>query len=152
MIYLLSGILTGGALTAICWPLFSRKDSLDATVLEETEWDLLERRKEVVLGNIQDLDFEYKCRKLSDDDYRRLRTELAAELAGVYEEIDAIEQSQDLDALIRTEVSRRRKTSATAAPPVSPTASGSGELACSGCGHVNPKASKFCGECGHRLG
>jgi hypothetical protein len=145
MIYLLSGILGGGVLTAICWPLFSRRETLEAAVLEETEWDLIERRKEVVLGNIQDLDFEYKCRKLSDDDYRRLRAELAAELAGIYEKIDSIEQSQDLDALIRTEVARRRQA------PDTETA-GVDSVACTRCGHVNVASSKFCGECGSRLG
>lgn len=147
MIYLLSGLLTGGVLTAICWPLFSRNDTLEAAVLEETEWDLLERRKEVVLANIQDLDFEYKCRKLSDDDYHRLRHELAGELARIYEEIDAIEQSQDLDALIRTEVGRRR---AKPAAPRKPSAEASSTV-CSGCGHRNPRTNKFCGDCGQPL-
>lgn len=142
MLYLLSGILTGGVLTAICWPLFSRNETLESAVLEETEWDLLERRKEVVLGNIQDLDFEYKCRKLSDDDYKRLRAELAGELARIYDEVDTMEQAQDLDALIRTEVGRRRKST-----PKAPEAG-----ACSKCGHPNPQSSKFCGECGTRLG
>ncbi len=141
MLYLLSGILTGGVLTAICWPLFKKNETLESAVLEETEWDLLERRKEVVLGNIQDLDFEYECRKLSDDDYKRLRGELAAELARIYDEIDAIEPAQDLDALIRTAVGRRRKT------PAKPAAG----AACSKCGHQNPQSSKFCGECGTRL-
>jgi hypothetical protein len=145
MIYLLSGILTGGVLTAICWPLFSRKDTIEAAVLEETEWDLLERRKEVVLGNIQDLDFEYKCRKLSDADYGRLRAELASELARIYEEIDRIEQDQDLDALIRTEVARRRTVGVAAADIPE-------RVACAKCGHVNPSSGKFCGECGARLG
>ena len=108
MIYILSGLLAGGVLTAVCWPLFARSDSLESAILDETEWDLVQRRKEVILGNIQDLDFEYKCGKLSKEDYKTLRREMAGEAAAVMSEIDNIETSQDLDALIRREVASRK--------------------------------------------
>ena len=70
MLYLFCGLLGGAILTAICRPLFRREDTLESAILEETEWDLLQRKKEVALGNIQDLDFEYKCGKLSQEDYQ----------------------------------------------------------------------------------
>jgi hypothetical protein len=139
MIYVLSGLLATGVLTAVCWPLFSRDESLDSVVLEETEWDLLERKKEVILGNIQDLDFEFKCGKLSEEDHRKLRAELAAEAGAVFEAIDRIEASQDLDALIRREVTKRRERVR------------SGPTSCPDCGEENEPGKKFCGECGARL-
>jgi hypothetical protein len=142
MVYLLSTVLTGGVLTAICWPLFSRNDSVESAILEETQWDLLQRKKDVVLANIQDLDFEYKCGKLSAEDHKRIRGELTAEVAGVYADIDRIESDQDLDALIRTEVAVRRGKSARTKPQTT---------TCPNCGHANTNKNKFCSECGTKL-
>lgn len=140
MIYLLSGLLTAGVLTLVCWPLFARAGgSVESAVLEETEWDLLQRKKDVVLGNIQDLDFEYECGKLSAEDHGRVRSELAREAGDVFRAIDEIENAQDLDALIRREVDSRKQRVAVSVP------------ACPDCGHRNPAENKFCAECGSRL-
>lgn len=138
MIYILSSLLAGGVLTGICWPLFAKDDSLESAVLEETEWDLLQRKKDVILGNIQDLDFEYKCGKLSDSDYERIRQEMTAEAVAVINDIDSVEAAQDLDVLIRREVSARKERVADS-------------RICGSCGHPNPPKNKFCAECGTQL-
>jgi hypothetical protein len=141
MIYLFCGILSSVVLGAICIPLFRREETLESAIIEETEWDLLQRKKEVVLGNIQDLDFEYKCGKLSEEDYSRIRSEMSSEAAVVLREIEQIESSADLDALIRREISARKKKSKAGGPTT----------ACSSCGAVNPTTNKFCAECGAKL-
>ena len=69
----------GGVLAAIFVPLFRKEETLESAILEETQWDLLQRKKEVVLGNVQDLDFEYKCGKLSEGDHQRIREVLDLE-------------------------------------------------------------------------
>jgi hypothetical protein len=141
MIYLFCGILSGVVLGAICVPLFRKDDALESAIIEETEWDLLQRKKEVIFGNIQDLDFEYKCGKLSSDDYQKIRAEMSMEAAKVMQEIEHIESAADLDALIRREVSARKSKSKTASNAVS----------CSTCGAPNPSSNKFCAECGAKL-
>lgn len=141
MLYLFCGLLGGAILTAICRPLFRKEDTLESAILEETEWDLLQRKKEVVLGNIQDLDFEYKCGKLSQEDYQKIRSEMTAEAAMVFQEIDNIEAAADLDALIRREVSARRNK-----PRAAAQTSG-----CPSCGSKNPITNRFCAECGAKL-
>jgi rRNA maturation endonuclease Nob1 len=141
MIYLFCGILGGAVLGAICFPLFKKEETLESAIIEETEWDLLQRKKEIVLGNIQDLDFEYKCGKLSEDDYSKIRAEMSAEAARVFQEIENIESEADLDALIRREVNARQKKSNAAAS----------SLACSSCGSSNPTTNKFCADCGAKL-
>src|SRR5947209_14684411 len=98
MLYLFCGILSGGILAAICVPLFRKEESLESTIIEETQWDLLQRKKEVILGNMQDLDFEYKCGKLSEEDYQKTRGDMSAEAAAVLQEIESIESTADLDA------------------------------------------------------
>jgi uncharacterized paraquat-inducible protein A len=139
MIYLFCGILSIAVLGTICIPLFRKEETLESAIIEETEWDLLQRKKEVVLGNIQDLDFEYKCGKLSNEDYQKIRAEMSAEAALVFQEIENIESKADLDALIRREISARKKKSKAAA------------TSCSSCGASNPVTNKFCAECGAKL-
>src|SRR6266850_1580819 len=141
MLYLFCGLLGGAILAAICRPLFRKDDTLESTIIEETEWDLLQRKKEVVLGNIQDLDFEYKCGKLSEEDYQKVRGEMNAEAAMVFQEIENIESAADLDALIRREITARKGKSKSATSTV----------ACSSCGLPNPANNKFCAECGAKL-
>jgi hypothetical protein len=138
MIYLFCGIFGGALLAAVVSPLFRKDTTLESTIIEETEWDLLQRKKEVILGNIQDLDFEYKCGKLSEEDYRKVRGEMSAEAAAVLQHIDEIEESKDLDALIRREVSVRRHRNVT-------------QLTCPACGSKNPNNNRFCAECGVKL-
>jgi rRNA maturation endonuclease Nob1 len=141
MIYLFCGILGGAIIGAICVPLFRKEETLESAIIEETEWDLLQRKKEVVLGNIQDLDFEYKCGKLSEADYQKIRGEMTAEAAVVFQQIESIESTADLDALIRREISARKSKSKAAGPAT----------ACGTCGVSNPTTNKFCAECGAKL-
>jgi hypothetical protein len=141
MLYLVCGLLSGDILAAICRPLFRKDNALESTIIEETQWDLLQRKKEIILGNIQDLDFEDKCGKLSDEDYDRVRAEMSGEAAMVFQEIEQIESSADLDALIRREVHARKSKGKTAAPTT----------ACPSCGSTNPTSNKFCAECGAKL-
>ena len=141
MVYLFCGILSGAVLGAICVPLFRKEETLESAIMEETQWDLLQRKKEVVLGNIQDLDFEYKCGKLSEEDYQKIRGEMSSEAAKVFSDIDEIEAEADLDALIRREITSR-KGKAKTLPSTT---------ACSSCGATNPATNKFCAECGAKL-
>src|SRR5207253_8327506 len=140
MLYLLCGILSGAVLAAICAPLFRKEETLESAIIEETEWDLLQRKKEVILGNIQDLEFEYKCGKLSEKDYQKIRAEMNAEAAHVFHEVENLESSADLDALIRREISSR-KTRLKAPSPTT----------CPSCAAKNPITNKFCAECGAKL-
>ena len=140
MIYLFCGIFGGALIAAIVGPLFRKDQSLESAIIEETEWDLLQRKKEVVLSNIQDLDFEFKCGKLSEEDYRQVRAEMSGEAASVFHQIEVIETSQDLDALIRREVTARRAKTIAAQ-----------QHTCPACGFQNPNANKFCAECGVKL-
>ena len=141
MTYVLCALLAGGVLAAICVPLFRKERSLESAILEETEWDLLQRKKEVALANIQDLDFEYKCGKLSESDYQQVRQEMRGEVAQVLDRIHNIVASLDLDALIRREIAARNKT----------TTSKSAMQLCDSCEAPNPSQNKFCAECGAKL-
>jgi len=141
MVYLFCGLFGGALIAAVVSPLFRKEHTLDSTIIEETEWDLLQRKKEVVLANIQDLDFEYKCGKLSVEDYNKVRSEMSGEAAAVFREIDEIEHAQDLDALIRRELTARRNRKNDKAS----------QRSCPACGSLNPASNKFCAECGGKI-
>jgi hypothetical protein len=134
MVYVLCSLLGGAVLAAICTPLFRKERTLESAIIEETQWDLLQRKKEVILGNIQDLEFEYKCGKLSAEDYQKIRAEMNAEAAHAFQEVENLESSADMDALIRREISERKNRSA-----------------CPSCGAKNPPTNKFCADCGAKL-
>ena len=140
MVYLICAFLGSGVLAAICVPLFRADNTLESAIIEETEWDLLQRKKEVLLGNIQDLDFEFKCGKLSESDHTQIRKEMTSEVAVVLDHIDQLEKSLDLDVLIRRETDSRKAS----AKPKS-------QISCGTCGAKNPPSNKFCSECGARL-
>ncbi len=140
MVYLFCGLFGTALIAIIVIPLFRKDNSLESAIIEETEWDLLLRKKDVILGNIQDLDFEYKCGKLSDEDYRKVRSEMSTDVAAVLQKIDDIESSHDMDALIRREVSARRGGGKKA-----------DRVACPACRAENPTSNKFCAECGGKL-
>jgi len=140
MAYLICAILGSGVLAAICVPLFRKDNSIESAIIEETEWDLLQRKKEILLGNIQDLDFEFKCGKLSDADYHQVRGEMTADVAVVLDHIEKIEKTLDLDVLIRRETDTRKRADKPKA-----------QTSCDSCGAKNPPSNKFCSECGTRL-
>jgi rRNA maturation endonuclease Nob1 len=140
MVYLICSLLGGAVLAAICTPLFRKERTLESAIIEETQWDLLQRKKEVILGNIQDLEFEYKCGKLSEEDYQKIRAEMNAEAAQVFQEVETLESSADLDVLIRHEMTERRARS-----------SSSPQISCPSCGTKNPTTKKFCADCGAKL-
>jgi len=140
MAYLICAILGSGVLAAICVPLFRSDNSIESAIIEETEWDLLQRKKEILLGNIQDLDFEFKCGKLSETDYHQVRGEMTAEVAVVLDHIEGIEKTLDLDVLIRREADTRKGT-----------AKAKAQVLCESCSAKNPPSNKFCSECGSRL-
>ena len=120
-------------------PYFGRERRADISRLEsDLSFDPVLERKQIVLANILELEFEYRMGKLSEDDYVTARSELEREAAAL---LDRIEQSGAVDAAqeakIDAEIARRLEH----AP------SGT----CSQCGAGNPPSHRFCGRCGAPL-
>jgi RNA polymerase subunit RPABC4/transcription elongation factor Spt4 len=115
-------VLGGGAF--IAYPLL--REPRRATVrrvpkIERQEEMLAE--KETVYAAINDLDFEYRTGKLSDDDYAELRKGYRARALNILKELDETQSD------CKSTASR-----------------------CAFCGHINPRGSNFCEECGAGLG
>ena len=114
----------------------------------EDEIQLLRRKKEIVYGNIKDLDFEFKMGKLGDDDYQRLRNELKSEAALLVGQMSREKKGQSAEAAIEAEILARR--SRRAASSVTPKVSEE-QHQCPQCKTPHGPQSKFCSECGCKL-
>ena len=125
-------------------PLLSAKAEGPGTLpVDVTPVADLKHRRLVLYENIKDLEFEYRAKKISREDYEALRRDYTAEAARLMTASQELGRSSPEDALIEREVAARR---ARRKPPIS-------ELyICSKCGFENPVPVKFCGECGAKIG
>ncbi len=115
------------------------KGSLPVDVTPQMD---LKRRRLVLYENIQDLEFEYRAKKIAADDYHALREAYTAEAARLMAASQELEQGVE-DAFIEKEVaSRRAHRRARVAE----------QYKCAKCGFENPVPVKFCGECGAKMG
>ena len=88
--------------------------------------------KEGPLRQPEDLHFEYRTGKFSDEDYQQLKTSLQHELALVMQNIEELEAPREA-------VGKRKATAA--AEPAAATPSTGDARACPSCGHVNPAST-----------
>lgn len=102
----------------------------------------LKRRRLVVYDNIQDLDFEYRARKIAAKDYQALRETYTTEAANLITESREVERQSTEEAFIEREVAARRRHAKAGAVP---------DYTCPKCGFENPVPVKFCGECGAKM-
>jgi hypothetical protein len=125
-----------------------------------------ELRKNLILENIADLDFEYAMGKLSDEDYRDLRDSLKAQAAQFTEQIDVLQHGDANPdrASVAAEGphgARPRPGAAATAEPVvvadahhgngSDTVRATAGRFCIGCGAGLPSEARFCPACGKQV-
>ena len=99
----------------------------------------LQDRKQAIYENLRDLQFEYRLRKLSDDDYQQTKVALQKELAIVLAETE--------------ELTKRLGLGPTSVPfekPKTKRQKQAGTL-CPHCGASFKQHLKFCGECGRAI-
>lgn len=96
-------------------------------------WIHLEERREVLLDNLRDLNFEYGLGKLSDADYSKAKATLQAELARVNAELERLQSGAKPSA---------------ARPQPAPAPQPAAGTLCPHCGAKFDRPLKFCGECG----
>ncbi len=102
----------------------------------------LKRRRLVLYENIQDLEFEYRAKKIAADDYQALKDTYTTEAARLMAASQELEQGAEA-VLIEKEVAARRTQRKDVVAE---------QYKCSKCGFENPVPVKFCGECGAKMG
>jgi len=165
------------AIVAVVWPLLKKGPT--TVLVEDDRLTELLLRKEQVLAQIKELEFDYRVGKLDDEDYRRFDERLRRQAVVLLQQIEQLapesagldasleseiqkrrmvkpEESAPLpvaDAGIEAEIARRRRVAA-AAPVQVTAANGVGEDAprfCTECGSRVAPQHKFCANCGAPL-
>jgi cytochrome c-type biogenesis protein CcmI len=127
MLILAMILLTVGTVAFVVWPAMRRWQPSYAFSEEDTASGRLALRKEILLGNIADLDFEHAMGKLAQEDYEQLRESLKRQAAQVMEALDVLD-----DGTAEAESASRARP-------------GHG---CSSCGKPLPSEARFCPQCG----
>lgn len=122
------------------WPILTRQNVQLATSHTDTPLGRLALRKEILLTNLADLDFEFAMGKLAQEDYESLRESLKRQAALVLEQMDVLRQGTG-QASIQADGGR-----ASAEAPT-----GSRVSFCTDCGSRLPGGAKFCPACGEKV-
>ena len=122
-------LLSAGFALFVLWPAFKGTRDQWEYSDEDTPMGRLGTRREVLVNNLADLDFEFAMGKVSEDDYMSLRNSLKRQTLKVMEQMEVLAGGQLQPA----------KASAS---------SGSG---CPSCGGAAPKSARFCPSCGSPL-
>ncbi len=129
-------VLLAAVSVAFCFRPFMRGDLHQLAMSQnDTPIGRLNQRKETLLQNIADLDFEYNMGKLSDEDYETLRGNLKRQAMETLEQIDLLRESNSMIA-----------PKDAPKPRAVPSAS-----FCSQCGASLGSKDRFCPACGARV-
>jgi len=138
-------LLTVGTVAAIFHPLLTGK-AAPMGAMEDEVTDV-QHRKRMALISLRDVEYDFHAGKLDEADYRALKAQVSAEaLAALDDEVSELASSAG-----RSSGSGARASAAQAdveAEIAALRASIRHGAICTQCGHPNPRASRFCGECG----
>jgi hypothetical protein len=138
----LAFVMAIGLACFVVTPLLATEKEGGALPVDVTPLADLKRRRLVLYENIQDLEFEYRSRKIAANDYKALREAYTAEAAQLMTASRDMERGSTEEVFIEREVAARRLRRKNQAVP---------DYTCSKCGFENPLPVKFCGECGAKI-
>lgn len=148
MATILIALIVISAIVIIAHPLFKQSEVLDAAWDSENDSVLegLVSRRDATYLAIKDLENDHAMGKLSDADYKSLRTRYEARAAAILQELDQVivakptpRTMRDDDAVER-EIARLRRAAATNTVPK-----------CPQCGAPHAAKDVFCTKCGAPL-
>ena len=125
--------LSAGFIAFVTWPAFRGTRSGWTFSDEDTPLGRLGTRKEVLVGNLADLDFEFAMGKVAEDDYMSLRNSLKRQTLKIMEQMEVLAGDEPV-------VANTSKASA------------GDSTECSSCGGTAPRRARFCPNCGSSLG
>jgi len=148
-------ILLGVALLILI-ALFLARPFLERPVGDErrrsSSYQALAARKEALLEQIRELDFDQETGKIPNELYPLQRAQLVSQAAALLQQLDEVATTAqlhlaaDADEQIEAAVARLRTQTSAAAT----SSNGSGGY-CPQCGRPTDADDKFCAACGHKL-
>jgi hypothetical protein len=125
LLFLLSACFIG----FVMWPAIRGTHARWEYSDDDTPLGRLGNRKEVLVVNLADLDFDFAMGKVSEDDYMSLRNSLKRQTLKIMEQMEVIAGGE----------------------PVSTQAATASSTSCSSCGGAAPRGARFCPSCGSLL-
>ncbi len=154
MTLLFLSAIASGVVLFVLFPIFARASEVSQrpTAIAQERMSLSEK-KDRLYEAIKDIDFEYQAGKLSDTDYKSVRTDCLAQAAEVIARLEEIDESDAAGAKATEEkdsvaVEPSEEPAAGPAPESTEVASGS---SCPSCKQPNPAAAQFCMRCGSKM-
>lgn len=134
-------------LVIVTLPLFGKRKKKSNFFSDELEtFANLNFQKETVLGNLMDVEMDFRMGKLNEADYERLKGNLTLEASLILEKLELLDQSADFETHIENEIkSHRRVNGHVSTIPKEETET----LDCPICSAKNDITNKFCNSCGH---
>lgn len=117
-----------------------------------SSYQALATRKEALLEQIRELDFDQETGKIANELYQLQRARLVSQAAALLQQLDDVvtpadpRLPADVDEQIEAAVARLRTQPA----PAATASNGSGGY-CPQCGRPTDAGDKFCAACGHQL-
>ena len=117
-----------------------------------SSYQALATRKEALLEQIRELDFDQETGKIANELYQLQRARLVSQAAALLQQLDDVvtpadpSLPADVDEQIEAAVARLRTRPA----PAATASNGSGGY-CPQCGRPTDAGDKFCAACGHQL-
>ncbi|MCL4395694.1 MAG: zinc ribbon domain-containing protein [Chloroflexi bacterium] len=142
MVVLAIALMIVGAIAFVAYPLFATARELDDSLAERTDPALesLVVQRDATYAAIKDLEFDHAMSKLSDADYRTLRSKYEAKAAATLQELDGLAETRWRrvrvpvnDESIERQVQQLR---------------GARRVRCAKCGTLAGPSDRFCARCG----
>lgn len=138
------------AIAVVAWPFFNpaeEADSLLATSADPVVEGLVVQR-DAAYAAIKDLEFDHEMGKLSDTDYRSMRSKMESKAVALLQELDGHQLSgeQRVGADAEDDDSIEREIQSLRRAPRTPVG-----LACPKCGTAHAAGDAFCAKCGTSL-
>ncbi len=139
MTLLFLAALASGVVLFVLFPIFARASEVSQrpTAIAQERRSLSEK-KDRLYEAIKDIDFEYQAGKLSDTDYKSVRTDCLAQAAEVIARLEEIDESDAAGAKATEE-----KDSVAVDVASGPS--------CPSCEQKNPAGAQFCMSCGSKM-
>lgn len=142
--------LASGVVLFVLFPIFARASEVSqrpTAVAQERK--SLSEKKDRLYEAIKDIDFEYQAGKLSDTDYKSVRTGFLAQAAEVIARLEEINES-DVGGAPATEEKDSVAVERSEEPAPESTEVASGP-SCPSCEQPNPAGAQFCMRCGSKM-
>jgi Tfp pilus assembly protein PilN len=157
MLWLTIGLGVLVALVAIAYvarPLFQTQRSLQST--DDDALGELMARKDAVLLNIKEVEFDHRTGKLNDEDFQRYNLRLRQQAVALLKQIEKLAPDiQDLDSELEAAIAAERtvKSVQTAPETLSSPAAASAVAPrfCHQCGEAIGLGDNFCAACGTKV-